>query len=67
MIVYVRLAVLLSMFTLMTTSSAAVPASTQAFAVAALKDDPLLAANDAPRLARLAAVASGDTPAPAKP
>jgi len=34
---------------------------------AALKDDPDLAANDAPRLARLAAIAAGDTPAPAKP
>jgi tetratricopeptide (TPR) repeat protein len=33
-------------------------------AYAALKDDPDLAANDAPRLARLAAVAAGETPSP---
>jgi len=34
---------------------------------AALKDDPHLAATDAPRLARLAAIAAGRAPAPAKP
>jgi len=34
---------------------------------AALKDDPWLAANEAPRLARLAAIAAGDSTAPAKP
>jgi tetratricopeptide (TPR) repeat protein len=34
---------------------------------AALKDDPYLAANEAPRLARLAAVASGGSSTPAKP
>jgi len=34
---------------------------------AALKDDPWLAANEAPRLARLAAVANGESAAPAKP
>jgi tetratricopeptide (TPR) repeat protein len=34
---------------------------------AALKDDPHLAANEAPRLARLAAIAAGNSPAPAKP
>ena len=33
---------------------------------AALKDDPWLAANEAPRLARLAAVANGESAAPAK-
>jgi tetratricopeptide (TPR) repeat protein len=33
----------------------------------ALKDDPWLAANEAPRLARLAAVANGESTAPAKP
>jgi len=34
---------------------------------AALKDDPDLAANEAARLARLAAIAAGSTPAPCKP
>ena len=34
---------------------------------AALKDDPNLAANEAPRLARLAAIAAGNARAPAKP
>jgi tetratricopeptide (TPR) repeat protein len=34
---------------------------------AALKDDPFLAANEAPRLARLGAIAAGGAAAPAKP
>jgi tetratricopeptide (TPR) repeat protein len=34
---------------------------------AALKDDPSLSANEAPRLARLAAIAAGQAAAPAKP
>ncbi len=34
---------------------------------AALKDDPHLAANEAPRLARLAVIATGESSAPAKP
>ena len=34
---------------------------------AVLKDDPWLAANEAPRLARLTAIAAGDPPSPVKP
>jgi hypothetical protein len=35
--------------------------------IAALKDDAYLAANEAPRLARLAAIAAGNSPASGKP
>ena len=46
-------------------AEAARPWATNAHAL--LKDDPELALNDAPRLARIAAIAAGNAPAPAKP
>jgi tetratricopeptide (TPR) repeat protein len=46
-------------------AKAAQPWAAQAHA--ALKDDPWLAANEAPRLARLAAIAAGNSPAARKP
>jgi hypothetical protein len=46
-------------------ASAARPWAAKAHA--ALKDDPSFAASEAPRLARLAAIAAGNPPAPARP